>query len=306
MLRTRFRRYAVRVSIRWRALWLLVFCAASACAGAQAITSEPLRLAALRAIFPGTTITPEPGKRINHPAPEKEPGPPRPTYPDAFAGEPVYRVTGPAANEIEQCASQSVVTTLFSEDREVRVKLFHWPGKPGSDLLAIAQYKFQNEVPAAACWSIGLLVRLVATGGSWRRQEAFLLETARHMSIQRVELIDLTGSGDLELIVESDFGAPGTVGSSLQVFSLGAGKFDEILNKRSRLESGMDEGYTQVLNVPATRAERGKRFHIAKTTYFENEIWLRKPRVTSITYERGAGVDKENRAYMQESLAPLR
>ena len=247
----------------------------------------------------------EPGKRTNTPRREKRPNPPRPTYPDAFAQEPVYRVTGPPTNGAERCAAEDLLTRTFSTVREVRLKVFPWPGKPNTDLLVAVQYKFLNAHPAGACWSIGLLVRLARNSETSQRRESYLLETQHHTSIQRVELLDIAATGLPELVVESDFGGVGTVGSTLQVFRLADGRFDEILNTQSRLEAQTDAGYIQELDIRATRAERGQRFRLKKTTYFENDTWFPKPRVSHLYLHRGAGVDKASQRFRQQLLTPL-
>jgi hypothetical protein len=245
----------------------------------------------------------EPAKRINLSWSAKPSVPPRPSYPDAFASDPVYRVTGRPANEAERCASEDLLKNTFSNVREVRLKLFPWPGRPNTDLLVAAQYAFRDANPAGSCWSIGLLVRLTKIGATWHRRESYLLETQHHTSIQRVELLNLDATALPQLVVESNLGGAATLGSTLQVFHLANGRFDEILNTQSRLEYDVEEAYTQELDIPATRATR---FRLKKTTYLEKGTWFNPPRVSHVHFNRGAGVDKASQRLRQQMLTPLK
>ena len=127
-----------------------------------------------------------------------------------------------------------------------------------------------------------------------------------HSAVQRLELIDLGNTGLPDLVVESNSGGGGTSGSTLQIFSLADGKFDEVLRTEARMEDGIDERYAQELDVAGTRVERGRRFRTIKTTYLEKGNWFRKPRVTIEFYERGSGVDRQSGGYSQQKPAPLK
>ena len=118
-----------------------------------------------------------------------------------------------------------------------------------------------------------------------------MLETAHHSSLQRSELLDLTGDGVDELVVESDWGGAGTAGSSLQVFDLSHGSFEEVLNTQSRLEYMDQDVFTQVLDIRGTVRTRGQKFCVSKTTLFEDGKWFKPPRLTYPCYSRGDGID---------------
>jgi hypothetical protein len=140
----------------------------------------------------------------------------------------------------------------------VRFRLFRWPGEHGAGLVGVFQYDFSGANPALSCPSIGLLVHLVKREGNWEVHGRYLLETIHHRSLQRVEPIELTSDGVPELVIESDFGGAGTAGSSLQVFDLRRGAFQELLNTNSRLEYMDQDSYTQVLDVGQTMQTHGQ------------------------------------------------
>ena len=52
-------------------------------------------------------------------------------FPDALAGEQLYRVTGPPTNEQERCAAEDMLTRKARDSREVRFQIFAWPGSSG-------------------------------------------------------------------------------------------------------------------------------------------------------------------------------
>jgi len=271
---------------------------------AQPISDEALRVAALRAIFPGKQISINVGNKIEDSWPKQQ-EPRRPFFPDALAGESVYSVIGEATNEAERTASENLQTGRFSKTRQVRIKLFHWPNARSRALLAVIQYDFAGANPALSCPSIGLLVQLVRNAGNWEWHNQYLLETTHHSSIQRIELVDLVGAGTDELVIESSYGGAGTAGSSLQVFDLSQGRFDELLDTNSRLEYQDLEGYTQVLDVERTVHNRGQLFCVLKSTLFENGKWFDPPRVSRPCYKRGEGVDSRKVRGRNAILAPL-
>jgi hypothetical protein len=271
----------------------------------QAVADEALRLAALRAIFPGMQVFVEPGKRIDKSWPVK-PKPGEIFFPDALANETVYSVAGKARNEAEQCASENLVTQKFSNTRQVRFRLFRWPNENGGGLLAIFQYGFVGASPAGSCWSIGLLVHLVKNADNWRVRNQYLLNTQHHSSLQRVEPLDLTGEGVDELVVESDFGGAGTGGSYLQVFALKNGSFEELLDEPSRLEYMGRDHFTQTLDVNRTRQRGGKEFCFLKTALIEEGEWFHPPLVTHPCYESREGQVFEGVAERNKMLAPVR
>ena len=119
-------------------------------------------------------------------------------------------------------------------------------------------------------------------------------------------MVDLTGDGIHELVIESNFGGAGTYVVSLQIFDLSRGRFDELLNTISRLLRMTDDDYAQVLDIGRTLQSRGKRFCTVKTTLFEDGKWFSPPRVTRPCYKRGDGIDPKEVKLLNEMLTPLR
>jgi hypothetical protein len=220
------------------------------------VSDETLRLAALHAIFPGMSVSPDRGKRIDDSGPDK-PNAGKLTFPDALAAESVYAVTGAAMNEAESWASENITSGKFSNTRQLRFKLLRWPKENHKGLLAVLQYDFPGASPAMSCPSIGLLVHLVRNAAIWSVNERYLLETVHHHSLQGIRLLDLTGEGADELVIESDSGGDGTAESDLQVFDLSNGRLHEVLNTPSRMQYMTDDWYTQTLDVSRTRENHG-------------------------------------------------
>ena len=122
--------------------------------------------------------------------------------------------------------------------------------------------------------------------------------------MQGIRLLDLTGDGTDELVIESNFGGAGTVESSLQVFDLSLGRLHEVLDTESRMQYMTDDWYTQTLDVNRTRERHGQRFCFLKTTLFEKGKELRPPRVTRPCYKRGDGVDSGGARLRNKKLTP--
>jgi len=142
--------------------------------------------------------------------------------------------------------------------------------------------------------SIGLLVHLHKEGGRWNIRDRYVLETVHHHAIQTITLGDLTGDAVDDLLVESNNGGAGVVASSLQVFDLSRGHFEELLNTFSRLDSRGDDDpviFTQSFDVTRTLRSRGRRFCVSKTVLFARGRWIKQPGVVDLCYSRGAGVD---------------
>lgn len=91
--------------------------------------------------------------------------------------------------------------------------------------------------------------------------------------------------------MESDWGGAGTVGSSLLIFDLSRGSFEEILETTSRVQYLTQDWFTQVLDVNRTRPRRGAEFCFTKTVLFEMGKAYHPARVTKPCYKRGEGVD---------------
>jgi hypothetical protein len=85
-------------------------------------------------------------------------------------------------------------------------------------------------------------------------------------------------------VIESDFGGAGVAGSTLQIFDLSHGRFKELLSDNSRLQDGLEEGYTQVLDLERTRQSKGRRFCVTKALIFEKGKWFEPPRITHSCY----------------------
>jgi hypothetical protein len=171
---------------------------------AQPIRDETLRRQILAAVFPRMRVSTVAGKL--HPSNKPRPGE-LIFFPDALAGEPVYRVIGPASGHTEMCASEDMVSETFKNIRELSLVVFRWPRR--LDLLAVLQYRFVGSNPAGSCWSIGRLVHLVGNEAGWRIVEDIELDTQHHGGLERIELTDLAGDGIDELLVESDWAVRG-------------------------------------------------------------------------------------------------
>lgn len=127
-----------------------------------------------------------------------------------------------------------------------------------------------------------------------------------HSSLQGIRLLDLTGEGANELVIESDSGGAGTAGSDLLVFDLSKGRLDEVLNTESRMQYLTDDWYTQTLDLSRTRESHGQQFCFSKTTLFEAGKAFRPPRVTRPCYKRGDGVDSAEVRDRNKMLTPPR
>jgi hypothetical protein len=267
------------------------------------ITDENLRMSALQAIFPGMQISLVSGKRIGEPSPKK-----RGTYEldgeDALAKDNVYRVVGKATNEAEGCASEDMSTPgKFVDVRLVRFRLFHWPAN--SDLLAVLQYNFEGASPAGSCWSVGLLARLAEADGRLKVQEQHSLNAHHQSTLLSIRMLDFTGDGIDELVVEPDFGGAGTWGSSLQIFDLSRSRFEPVLDTISRISYMTDEMYLQVLDISKTIKQRGAQFCFIKTTIFEGGKPAIPNRRTHPCYQRGEGVNFNEAEERNKMLSPF-
>lgn len=271
----------------------------------QPVSDEALRPATLRAIFPGMPVSLDRSNRIVDSWPEK-PNAGELYFPDALAGESVYAVTGGAMNEAESEASKNIITGKFSNTRQLRFKLFRWPKENEIGLLAVLQYDFPDAIPAMSCPSIGLLVHLIRNAAGWAVKEQYLLKTVHRDSLQGIRLLDVTGEGADELVVESNSGGAGTAGSDLLVFDISKGRLDEVLNTESRMQYMTDDWYTQTLDLSRTRESHGQRFCFSKTTLFEAGKAFRPPQVTRPCYERGDGVDSAEVRDRNKMLTPAR
>jgi hypothetical protein len=277
-----------------------IACTFCATAATLPVTDEAIRLQTLAAIFPGTMVTVAVDRAID--SSHRSADPRRlVTFPDALAKEKVYRVTGAPANEVERCAAAGKSTG----QREARLRVYAWPpnGKDGV-LLAVVQYAFQGPDPDSSCASIALIVRLLLAGQRLEVAERFLLDTGKHEGLQNVQLVDLSGDGIDELVVESDFGEKDASGSTIQIFDLSHGKLEQVLEHASRMYAKVmgEELYKQELDIPRTLKTQGKQFCFTRTVYGEEGKWYPSPKVTRPCYDRGRGVDAEENQKRQEHL----
>ncbi len=267
-----------------------VLVATEALAATEPVTDEALRTQVLAAAFPGMEVSLVPGKTINATWRPKNLKKNALTFPDAMAHEKVYTVTGKPANEAERCAAQGA-----GNRREVRLRLYMWPGAqtPGADWLAIVQYGFAGVSPNAQCLSLPLLLHLSRSGAAWKVKEQRILDSHGHTSLQEIRLVDLTGDGRDELVVESDTREDEAESSEIYIFDLTQGRFDERLNMASRMSASVmdQEQYLQVLDVPRSLKEQGKQFCFEKTIYAEEGKWFAATHVSKICYPRGRGVE---------------
>jgi hypothetical protein len=277
---------------------------ASAMSGAPGFsTDDGLRIVALETIFAGMHVSADQSTKIDDSWPEK-PKPISLVFPDALANAGVYRIIGAAQNEAERCASEDAFTRKTSSTRLVRFRLFRWPGEGEAGLLAIVQYSFLGVNPATSCPSIGLLAHLVRNAEKWDARDEYLLETTHHDSLQRIDVLDFAGDGAHELLIESKYGGAGMAASSLQVFDLRRGRFEELLNVDSRLQYWGESSYTQALDMERTRQSHGQQFCFTKSTTFEQGDEAQTPRVTNPCYGIGEGVDFTAAADRNKRLAP--
>lgn len=263
------------------------------------ITDESLRMEALAAVFPGAMITIAVDRALDltHRSLEVSR---TVIFPDALAKEKIYRVTSAPANEIERCAAAGKPIG----QREVRFRLHGWPGRNVSELLGVFQYAFTGREPDWSCASVGLIVRLVRNGEKLEVAERFLLDAQKHESLQNVQLVDLTGDGSAELIVESEVGDPHRIGSTILIFDLSQSRLEEIMEQVSRLhaKAPVAELYKQELDISRSQRMKGEQFCFTRTVYREDGAWFPNPKVTKPCYARGRGVNEEENRKRMEHL----
>jgi hypothetical protein len=258
---------------------LLLF-ASIAWADTAPIPDEALRLAALRAVFPGMQISLLDGKRIDDSFPER-PKPDELDGKDALTKENVYRVIGKATNEAEKQASEHLLNHTYSNTRLVRFQIFRWPASTG--LLAVLQYNFEDAIPSMAVASLGLLVQLANVDGNLEARDRYLLETNYHFSLKTVRMLNLSGDDD-QLVVESDFGGAETWGTNFVAFRLGA-KLERIFETTSQVSYQTSDRFTQEFDVLETAERDAKEFCFTKTTMFEDGVAYTPARVSKVCYK---------------------
>lgn len=241
------------------------------------ITDETLRRAAIQALFPGLEIT---------------------------ADASSYSISGLPQSQVEKCASENMQTEKFESERQLSLRLYRWPGRSEQGMVAVLQYNYPRASPAGSCWSIGRVVHLVPAGGEWRVHDQFLLEAQHHTSIPSIRMLDLTGDGVAELVVESDSGGVGTTDTLLHVFDLSGGSLRLKLRVPSAMAYEMSDHYTQTLDVERTRQTHGTQFWFTRTTKVEHSKIYVPPRVRTVAYPPGSVIDVHYIGRYQEWLKP--
>lgn len=265
-------------------LAILLLGAAWRLLAADPITDETVRREALAKLARGMSVRYMPGQAADtsrtfgreHPL----------TFPDAFAGEKVYDITGQTISSLETCASANEPPGKALSTRELRFQLYRWPVGDPSELLAVAQYRFPNAKPGFTCTSIGFLAHLTGEGEARDVLEMKVLDTFRHYAFQSIQLVDLTGDGIAELAIESDTGDGVQTSSNLLIYDLAEGHFRRLVAVPTRwvLEPNEDQVWTQTLDVTRTLREHGKRFCFEKTVYADSGKKLSSPRVSRPCY----------------------
>jgi hypothetical protein len=256
---------------------------------AEPIQNESLRLEILAAIFPGMTVS-DGAIPVRKTTPLKPGTFPPIEFPDALAGERLYRVTGEPASKSEKCAAENMLDSTFSRVRELQFKAFALA--PAHDAVAVLQYRFSGSNPAGSCWSVGRVVRLSLQDAGWRVDQDRVLQGQHHSGLEEISVIDLDSDGFGELIVDMDGGGAGNYGSDLIIYSLREGQLEEWLRVISR-SIGYEGAFAQTLDLAATREARARRFCFRKIAYAEADFKaLPKPRVSAICYPRYEGVDR--------------
>ncbi len=273
---------------------LMVFLAfALVTQAAEAITDETLRLKVLSAIFPDVEIE-QVERRIDSTIFLDLR--PRLTFPDALALSPAYRVPGAPVDDREQCAARNELKRSISNEREVRFRLFPWPGAARGELLVILQYRFVDVQPSAACPSLAGLFRVSPSAQGWKIVDRFLLDSNRHHHVEGVRFLSLTGEPAEELVLESDSGDGARFQSDLHVLMLEHGRFQELLNVPSRFHAnGEGDYWIQTLDPARTREKSGEEFCFDKSVWAAAHRRFAAPQVTHPCYPRGAGVGSSGR-----------
>jgi len=265
---------------------LFLACAASLYAAGEPIPDEALHLEVLAKLFPGLTVRPLQGRTVDtgHTEGVKHPIP----FPDGFARAAVYQVVGSAATELEVCASRRDTARKAELPREVRLQLYRWPVGAPSELLAVVQYRFPNAEPGPRCTSIAYLAHTTGEGAGREILELEALNPWRHFALQSVQLVDLTGDGIPELLVESDTGDQSINATELRIYELAEGDFHRLFSTQTRWNSEPTDNtvWTQTLDLARTQRERARRLCFEKTVFADSGKWFAGPKVTRPCYPR--------------------
>jgi hypothetical protein len=126
-------------------LVLIIVAVARALNATEPIADEHIRIELLRAAFPAMAVELQSLRAIDRTWTTQTRFPL--VFPDAFASEKVYKVTGPPQDAAERCAAQDLLSHRNSNDREVRFQVFKWPAASRDDVLMILQYRFTEASP---------------------------------------------------------------------------------------------------------------------------------------------------------------
>ena len=117
-------------------------------------------------------------------------------------------------------------------------------------------------------------------------------------------MVDVTGDGVEDLVVESDFGGGGALVSSLMVFDLSGRSLRQILGIDSRVEDNSDTD-AQVLDVERSVEKGGRAVCFEVTVWRKEGKELARPRVSYECYPVGTGVDERQARRLNEGLRPV-
>ncbi len=243
-------------------VWMLLAHTLTATA-AELVRDESVRLEALSAIFPGMTIAKTPHK--------KDP---------AFLGEPVYFVDGDAATANERCAADDLLSRKQSTRRELQFRLY---SLSGNRFINIAQYKFENANPAAACWSIARMSLLEKTQRRVMILSEFEPNTQHHSAITSVRF------HGPQLFLKSDDGGAGIARNCLYVVEIHGTKLSPIVVVATQVDG--ESMWKQTLDWGPTSVQK-YRYCFNMVERAEDGVMFPKPKISHPCYSRGDGLDE--------------
>ena len=261
-----------------RMLLLLFVLAPLSASGAQMVTDEMLRIQALAAIFPNTSVKVLRGKRLDNSDTSAE-------SPDALKDEKVYEIAGPPSGEDEQCASDDVLNPgSRSPIREVRFEMFR---VAQASYAVVVQYNFPKANPAMACPSIARVLLLENENGRFKTIAARDLETVHHWDIEMIRFARLQGTAAQQLIVESDAGGAGTRLVELYIFDFSSRHITQLFSTDAYAYAALYkvDSFRLALDIPRTQAQNGEHFCFTKTTYIDQDRAFTPPHVTHPCYK---------------------
>jgi hypothetical protein len=258
--------------------------------GADLVTDESIRLAALAAAFPGATIAPAPPVKVA-PKPKDSKGVDVAElvgFRDAFESEREYLINAPPSDDLERCAAEDLGSDKISDVRRLKARFY----RTSADVaVLIAQYAFEAAAPAGACWSIARLFLMARQEAAWIVQDSYTMPTHHHSAIQDVRLLAPVG-GSQRLLVEADVGGAGTVATALQILEITQRHFLKVLNITGRTVFFTDEAFKLDMDTARYVDEKGARFCFQRTTFVVNGHWFTPPSVTLECFNPGTDNDQ--------------